>query len=105
DERPIRLVYGNRVMAQMVCQDEIEAMKLSLPDFEQVLVLEDPPEASDALRGVIDRDALERTFRSTGRNEWLYYVCGSRGMVDSVVRSLSLLGIPAKQIHYERLSF
>ncbi|MGI9258327.1 MAG: ferredoxin reductase family protein, partial [Gammaproteobacteria bacterium] len=42
DERPIRLVYGNRVMAQMVCQDEIEAMKLSLPDFEQVLVLEDP---------------------------------------------------------------
>jgi predicted ferric reductase len=105
DARPIRLVYGNRVMGQMVFQEEIAGIGASLPDFEQVLVLEDPPDGSSAYRGVIDRSIIERTFEADNRDEWIFYVCGSHGMVDSVVRTLRQLGVPSKQILYEQLAF
>jgi predicted ferric reductase len=105
DARPIRLVYGNRAMEQMVFQEEIAELDVSLRDFEQVLVVEEPVAGSSTYHGVIDRTLLERTFGSEDRDEWIFYVCGSRNMVDAVVPMLRKLGIPAKQIIYEQLAF
>ncbi len=105
DSRPVRLVYGNRVAEQFVFQDEIEEMGEQLADFKQVLVLEEPEQGSDAYCGQIDNAILERTFDSEDRSQWIYYVCGSQGMVEAVVKTLRRMGIPDKQILYEQLAF
>ena len=103
---PVRLVYGNRVMEQMVFQDEITAANDKLSDFEQVLAVEEPDaDDPDVYRGRIDSQLLDHTFNSPNRAQWTYYVCGSKGMVDSVVKTLRAKGIPAKQILYEQLAF
>ncbi len=105
DSRPVRLVYGNRVAQQFVFQDEIEMIGERLTDFEQVLVLEEPVEGSTAYHGQIDSTILEKTFDSDDRSRWIYYVCGSEGMVKAVVKTLRQIGIPGKQILYEQLAF
>ncbi len=103
---PVRLVYGNRVMQQMVFQDEIGQVNDRLSNFEQVLAVEEPDdEGLNAYHGRIDGLLLDRTFNSTDRAQWTYYVCGSKGMVESVVKTLRAKGIPAKQILYEQLAF
>ena len=103
---PVRLVYGNRVMEQMVFQDEITAANDKLSDFEQVLAVEEPDgDDPGVYRGQIDSQLLDHTFNSKDRAQWTYYVCGSKGMVDSVVKTLRAKGIPAKQILYEQLAF
>jgi len=103
---PVRLVYGNRVMQQMVFQDEITAANDKLSDFEQVLAVEEPDgDDPGVYRGQIDSQLLDHTFNSKDRAQWTYYVCGSKGMVDAVVKTLRAKGIPAKQILYEQLAF
>jgi predicted ferric reductase len=105
-ETPVRLVYGNRVMDEMVFQDEITAVSDRLADFQQVLAVEEQAGNNiDSYCGRIDTRLLERTFSTADRSRWTYYVCGSRDMVESVVKSLRSLGIPAKQILYEQLAF
>ena len=104
--QPVKLVYGNRVMEQMVFQDEISDAGARLPDFEQVLAVEEPEEGNtSAYHGQVDSQLLQQTFDNDDRSEWTYYVCGSRGMVDSVVKDLRAMNIPAKQILYEQLAF
>ena len=104
--KPVRLIYGNRVMEQMVFQDEIGDVASRLRDFKQVLALEEPGEGDvGAYCGRIDDALLRQTFDSDDRSEWTYYVCGSKGMVEAVVKNLRSMGIPAKQILYEQLAF
>lgn len=105
DSRPVRLVYGNRVAEQFVFQDEINAIGEQLADFKQVLALEEPGDSSTAYCGQIDSTLLEQTFNTDDRTQWIYYVCGSQGMVEAVVNNLRQLGIPDKQILYEQLAF
>jgi ferredoxin-NADP reductase len=104
--KPVRLIYGNRVMEQMIFQDEISDAGSHLRDFEQVLAVEEPAEGdADTHHGQIDDALLKQTFASDDRSEWTYYVCGSKGMVEAVVKNLRGMGIPAKQILYEQLAF
>lgn len=104
--RPVRLIYGNRVMEQMVFQDEISDASTHLRDFEQVLALEEPGNGgTNAYHGRIDSHLLGRTFDTDDRSKWTYYVCGSKGMVRSVVKDLRAMKIPAQQILYEQLAF
>ncbi|MCP5110925.1 MAG: ferredoxin reductase family protein [bacterium] len=104
DRRPVRLVYGNRVMEQMVYQDEIAAMSGVL-EFEQVLALEDPPDGFTGHKGRLDRTLLEETFSSAERKEWDFYVCGPPVMVQAVSKTLKRIGVPRDRILLEQLAF
>lgn len=105
DERPIRLVYGNRRYEQMVFQDEIAAIDASLNDFNQTLVLEQAEEGVEARNGYISRDLLEDMFTSSQRDTWLFYVCGPPVMVEAVAQSLRDMGIAEANILFEQLAF
>lgn len=103
---PVRLIYGNRSVDEMVFQDEIAAAKDRLPNFEQVLAVEEPTENDTPdYCGRIDKQLLQKTLDTASRDDWTYYVCGSQGMVEAVVKTLRGMGIPAKQILYEQLAF
>ncbi len=106
DTRPIRLIYGNQSFDQMVLQDEIKAMSESnTMDFEQMLVLTQPPEIFKGHKGVMDRTILEKVFCTTDRNEWDYYLCGPEVMVKAVEKTMKNMEIPQHRIIFEKLGF
>ncbi len=105
ENRPVRLIYGNRTMDQMVFQDEITAIEGDLDDFKQSLVLEKSQDGVDAQIGYITKEYLESQFTLEQRSSWIFYVCGPPVMVDAVTDHLRSIGIPEKQILFEQLSF
>jgi predicted ferric reductase len=104
DPRPIRLVYGNQLMEQMVFQDEINAISETL-DFKQMLVLTEPPENFNGHKGVMDRVILEKVFSTPDRDDWDYYLCGSERMVKAVEQTMHDMNIPKDRIIFEQLGF
>ena len=104
DPRPIRLVYGNRTLDQMVFQAEILSLQEVL-NFEQVLVVSQAPPKFVGHSGRVDAELLRRVFDTPDRLQWNYYVCGSSAAVESIVASLREVGIPKTRIINERLAF
>jgi len=105
ESRPVRLVYGNRWLDQMVLQEEILQLEQSLPDFRQYLVCEEAVSVPDVHTGLIDRAILDLSLNRGRRENWAAYVCGPPAMVESVRNDALALGVPRAQIHYEQLSF
>lgn len=105
DPRPIRLVYGNRTLQQMVFQDEIAQMASTMRDFRQSLVVERREIGVEAFIGLIDRAKLESILPRSAYDSWLFYVCGPPVMVEAVSGHLRTLGVPAERVLFERLAF
>lgn len=105
DPRPVRLVYGNAQYDQMVLQEEINGLESSMLDFRQQLVCMEPTEQAKIHQGVIDQACLEPVLSDTGTERVCVYLCGPKGMIKAVNRSLKKLNVAASAIHYEQLSF
>jgi predicted ferric reductase len=105
EQRPVRLVYGNRSFGQMVYQDELEAISASLNNCRQTLVLEQPEPGVAAEDGRISQDILQKIFDESARKSWIFYVCGPPVMVEAVVGSLRKMGISEHRILFEQLAF
>ncbi|AMX03948.1 ferredoxin reductase family protein [Microbulbifer thermotolerans] len=105
ESRPVRLIYGNQSMDQMVLQDEIRNLEKTMQDFRQLLVCSEAETGTeDVYTGVIDQTILEQGL-GKDQQQWAVYACGPAGMVQAVRRHTKSLGIPASQLHYEQLSF
>ena len=105
DPRPIRLIYGNNHIDQMVLQSEIKALEKTMPDFKQQLVCAEATNQEDAYQGVIDKNCIEQVINIEATNDWTVYLCGPKPMITAVNKSLKSLNIPKAHIHYEQLSF
>lgn len=101
DPRPVKLVYGNRVAAQIVHGDELRALR-ERGRVELTLVLAEPPAGWGGPVGQIDAALIAATLGFPGAREWLYLLCGPPGMLDTVEDALVALGVPARQIVSER---
>jgi ferredoxin-NADP reductase len=104
DRRPFRLIYGNRVVGQIMFSRELQDMRSDL-DLEVIHVLSQPPGEWTGKVGHLDRAMLERCLPSSDRAQWLYVVCGPSAMIDSVEQSLGRLGIPLRRIVSEKFSY
>jgi predicted ferric reductase len=109
DMRPVRLLYGNRSMEQMMFVDELREMSTAL-NLQTTLILNDapevfPPEGFNGHTGFIDRQVIEQA--STGHNNinWDYYICGPKPMVKAVEDHLHNMSISRDRILYEQLGF
>ena len=78
DARPVRLIYGNGQLDQMVLQDEIATLETQMPDFRQQLVCLQACDRAGVYQGVIDRSVIERTMGSQAPANWVVYLCGPR---------------------------
>lgn len=105
EQRPVRLVYGNRSLDQMVLQDDIHQLETQMPDFRQLLVCSDPDTPAPVHRGVIDRPILEQALDQGDRTRWVVYACGPAPMIQAVRKHIRALGIPRHRVHFEQLSF
>lgn len=104
DQRPMKLLYGNRLREQVVYGEELEDLSGRL-DLELVHVLSEPPADWCGEVGQLDAPAIARHCDLPDRADWLYVVCGPPPMIDSVENSLSAIGVPARRIVSEKFGY
>ncbi|PYG25589.1 ferredoxin reductase family protein [Pelagimonas varians] len=98
DPRRVKLIYGNRVVDQIVCRQDL--------DLEDVTyVLSEPPEDWEGEVGLIDTALLDRVFSSQEKKEWLFVMCGPAVMMDLVEGYLVSSGTPSNRILSERFDY
>ena len=104
-KRPVLLVWGINGPADILRRDEWPAMQAEMPGFRFVPVAFRDP-AFDGEKGVIDQARLERLTRDLGFDgpDTGYYVCGPAAMLLPLLKALARMGIPGRNIHYERFS-
>ncbi|CAH0536509.1 ferredoxin reductase family protein [Vibrio marisflavi] len=105
DPRPIRLIYGNHHYDQFVFQEEIKHLESKLKNFSQLVVCMDGGEGQDIYRGPIDMTCLSKGFVPSLKDNWSFYVCGSKAMVSAVNENLRCMDVSPNQIHFEKLAF
>jgi predicted ferric reductase len=101
---PLRLIYGNRVEAQILYRDEIEALK-DVVDFEVHYVLSEPPPGWTGAVGELTPDILDDRLKDIRGDDWLYFVCGPLPMMKGVERALLARGVSRTQIVSERFKY
>lgn len=104
DDRPVRLVYGNRIRSQILYGEEIEALSERL-DLSSTLLLAETPDGWTGAVGEPDPEFIRRYVAALGPGDWLYFVCGPVPMMNSVERSLREAGVPAGRIVSERFRY
>jgi len=104
DSRPLKLIYGNRVVEQIMYQDELNEMKESL-GIEIHNILSEPPDDWTGAVGRTDEAVLRKYLCFEGHASWLYVICGPAPMIDDVENSLERLGVPLGQIVSEKFSY
>ena len=104
DSRPLKLIYGNRIVEQIMYQNELDEMKDSL-GIEIHHILSEPPDDWTGAVGRLDEAVLQRYLCFEGHACWLYVVCGPAPMIDDVEGSLERLGVPLGQIVSEKFSY
>ena len=102
--RPLMLLYGNRVVEQIMFRSELDEMAKSL-DIEIHHILSEPPPDWDGAVGQLSAAMLREYLKFDGHAQWLYVVCGPAPMINSVEDSLEELGIPLEQILSEKFSY
>jgi predicted ferric reductase len=105
DPRPIRLIYGNNKLDQMVLQDQIKMLEVQMRDFKQQLVCKENHKDEGAYQGLIDLTILTKVINTQPTEDWAVYMCGPELMINAVNKDLKKLKVSDKHIHYERLSF
>jgi ferredoxin-NADP reductase len=95
----IHLLYGSRVPADVIYGDELAKLAASHPNFDNLLVISEPPPGYDGLTGFLDAHLIrEQVGDMTGKT---FYICGPNVMVDFCLGALEELGVPPHKIRRE----
>lgn len=104
ETRPVRLIYGNGQLDQMVCQDEIQALESRMKDFRQQLVCDEETGRDDVHTGLIDKACLERSIGHGLHDNWALYLCGPEAMKSAVSKQARALNIPGAHLHIVQIA-
>jgi predicted ferric reductase len=105
DDRPVTLLYGNRLESQIVYRAEFERLAAE-PNISVTHVLREPPDGWTGETGVINASTIETAFgdRQTVP-DWTYLLCGPPAMINGAETVLRKRGVPANQIISERFVY
>lgn len=104
DPRPVRLAYAAGQPANFACLDEIRAATEVL-DLQVMLLSEDAGEGWPGLVGRLDRARLDELLRGLDPARTVALICGPGPMVTAVSDTLLDLGLPMKNVVYERFDY
>lgn len=104
DARPVKLIFGNRIAAQIVYPDELAAWAAE-PNIEIVHTLSEPPEGWTGHVGMVDATLLGETFTPEQARTWLFVLCGPPPMMEVVEDALIAMGTPSGNIMSERFKY
>ena len=104
EQRPMRLLYGNRAASQIVARDELAALETA-SDFRVRHVVSEPPLDWPGGLGVLDAATVADWIDWPDAAEWIYFVCGPLAMMDQVECTLIAKGVPPARIISERFQY
>ncbi len=104
DERPLRLVYGNRVREQIMYAQELDDMASEL-DLRITHVLSEPAEGWRGETGMVDEALIRSLMAADDSDGRLYIICGPPPMIDQVAAILRGFGVPRARILAEKFSY
>ncbi len=103
DKRPISVLVGARSPRQLVYADELRELKENL-DLNLHFCVDKPPPGWNGSAGEFDDAAIRRCLPMVPAR-CLCMVCGPTQMMLAVERHLRALGVPPKNIVYERFEY
>jgi ferredoxin-NADP reductase len=101
---PVRLVYSNRTVEEIVYRHELEVLERSNPNFHVLHTLTRPGPGSwkgrtGRIGGYLRADLFAEA--AEGLDRPVYYVCGTPGFVDACYRNLVSSGVPESDTRFE----
>lgn len=102
--QPARLFFGVTRQGEVFAQDEIDALRDVLPDFEAHTVVWNADDAwTGPVGNPVDLAAAEIAILAGDGGEMPdVYLCGPPPMMDAAFTALTAAGVPLEQIHAER---
>jgi len=100
DPQPYILFFGNTAWTDVIFREEIEAMRAHM-NLKVVHCLTAPPPDWPGEQGYITKDVMDRHLPNDIEN-YAYFICGPRPLLDLVEQDLRARGVPAASIHTER---
>lgn len=104
DHRPMLLLYGNRVEAQILAREELTALAAE-GWLEVVHVLSNPAAGWAGAAGQLDADFIVEHGARAAAAGWLFVLCGPTPMLDAAHAALHRLRVPHSRILSERFTF
>ena len=103
NDRQATYFFGAQGQRDLFYLQELRDIEKELPSFSFVPALSAEPQDSDwkGERGVITLVVRQR-FADLSKHE--AYLCGSPGMIDSAIKVLTEIGMPEKNIFYDKFS-
>ncbi|WP_431303066.1 ferredoxin reductase family protein [Sediminicoccus sp. BL-A-41-H5] len=102
--RPMLLLYGNRVEAQILVRGELAALAAE-GWLEVVHVLGEPPAGWRGETGQLDAALITRRCATAAAAGWLFVLCGPKPMLKAAQTALRGLGVPGARILAERFTY
>jgi len=104
DKRPVRLAYAVGTPKNFACLDEIAAAGAEL-DLRVLLISEEEPPGWQGAVGRLDRTRLRDLLDGIEPTACIALMCGPGAMVSAVSDTLLDLGLPMKNVVYERFDY
>ncbi len=99
---PVRLVYSNRTVEEIVYREELEVLERRNPNFQVLHTLTRPaPGSWEGRTGRIGVGADLLAEAAGGLDRPIYYLCGAPGFIEARYRSLVNSGIAEVDIGFE----
>ena len=95
----IHLLYGSRTPEEVIFREELEKVAASQSSVTVSLVISEPPEGYEGLKGFLDSKLIAHLVGDTKGKT--FYVCGPRAMYDFCQGALTDLKVPQRKIRYE----
>ena len=104
DKRPVRLAYAVGASHNFACLDELRAATETL-DLQLWLLSEDPPDAADMIHGRLTQAHLSDMLHGLPPDTTKALICGPGPMVVAVSDMLLEIGLPMRNVIYERFDY
>jgi predicted ferric reductase len=104
EKRPITLIFAARGEDELVHRDEIDRMSTTL-DMRVTYVVEQRSDRWEGRVGILDLPMLRSAVRCKRPQRCLVFLCGPTAMMLAVESHLSAIGVPPRQIVYERFVY
>ncbi len=101
------LVYGNRRMASVMFNEELQDLKDRYPDrLTLIHVLSRQAQEVDLLQGRIDGDKVRQIIAALLPVKSMdeVFICGPEAMIEATEKALLEAGVPADRVHAERFT-
>jgi ferredoxin-NADP reductase len=99
---PVRLVYSNRTVEEIVYREELAVLERSNPNFQVLYTLTRPvPGSWEGRTGRIGVGADVLTEAAAGLDRPVYYLCGAPGFIEACIGSLVSSGVAEADVRLE----